>query len=283
MKNEKLSTILLTIIILLIMGVLLFLGYKFFFNVDISNSKDLAPIKTEEIGKEKYQFLYAKHSALNNEFIFFKNNDVNINNINNQDVLMVLYSMLSKDDKNINGEVNNDCYLDNNIYNKDNYPSSCYNESFDKRVLEEQYKNYFSQSLKVNYTDFFSSGSQECFIFDNIYKCYLNRGNLTINNYLTLMDYDYAMMNNDDLEVYSYLLTIRDSYDKDYEMGIYSDSLATNRIDDLTYYNNEINGVIDSSNTKKIIEKYRSKITKYKSTFVKENKNYVWKSTEIVK
>ena len=71
MKNEKLSTVLLTIIILLIMGVLLFLGYKFFFNVDISNSKDLAPIKTEEIGKEKYQFLYAKHSALNNEFIFF--------------------------------------------------------------------------------------------------------------------------------------------------------------------------------------------------------------------
>ena len=46
-------------------------------------------------------------------------------------------------------------------------------------------------------------------------------------------DYEYV---DDKLIVYSYLLSIRDSYDKNYEMGIYSDSKATLKIDDLNLF-----------------------------------------------
>ena len=281
-KDNKVGNIIITLIVLAVIVAAVYCGYKFLFNVD-ENSSNLNPVKIEDVGKEKFSFLYSKHNVYNNDFIFFKNNDVNINNIDNQDVLMTLYTMLSKEDKNRSGEANNECFLDKGNYTKDNYPSTCYKETFDKSILEEQFNNYFSPNLKVKYTNFLSSGNQECYIDNSTYNCYLKRNNVSIREYVTVMDYDYSILNDDKLEIYSYLLTIRSSKYNNYLEGIYSDSEATKYIDNLSYYNTELNGIIDSSTTKRIIEKYRSKISKYKSTFIKNNKNYVWVSTELVK
>ena len=285
--NKKVSNFIGIIISLVIVGGLVFVFFKYFLNVDNVNKPNNQTIKlTDEeinkLGKEKFQMLYSKHNYLTNNFIFFKDNNVDINNIDGQDILSSLYTFLSKEDKNITGTFNENCFLNKGIYTKDNYPDSCPMETFDKSLLEEQYYNNFDGALKINYKDFYSSSNQECFLMQSTYKCYLNSVDIISQDYLTITDYDSAKIVDNKLEVYSYLLTIRKNKSDEYQAGIYSNSSATKYIDDLSYFNGEVGDSISNQTTQELIKKYSDKITKYKSTFIKSNNNYVWHSTEII-
>lgn len=286
MDDKKINNISL-VIALIILGIIGFFVYKNFISVD-SEAKPNSNIKMSnddlyKLGKEKFQMLYSKHKYNTNEFIFFKDEDVTINNLENQDALSCLYTFLSNEDKNKTGSVLNDCFLDKGVYTKENYPNNCLKENFDKSLLEEQYYNNFDSSLKVDYNDFFATNSQKCFITGTTYNCYLNNSDVSLLKYVTITNYDKAEINDNKLDVYSYLLTIRKSDNENYEAGVYSNASATNKIDDLSFFNGNVGDSISTKMVDDLINYYKDKITKYKSTFIKSNNNYVWQSTTIIK
>lgn len=290
MENKRLNNIISVILSIIIIGGLGYIIYKNFieiggnYNTNPSNSnKESVKLNDGDIyklGKEKYDILYSKNNYQNNNFIFFKDDEVNINNLTNQDKLYLLYSFLSDEDKNKSGEHNDSCNLNKGIYNINNYPENCYKETFDKNLLNEKLGNYFDNNMNVNYEDFYASTALKCIIDNSKYTCYLNTSDFTVPNYTTLIKYDSSKLNDNQLEVYNYLLTIRKFDINGYKKGIYSNSSATNKIDDLPY---EISDAISEELTTNLINQYIDKITKYKSTFIKYNNNYVWQKTEIVK
>ena len=252
-----------------------FLSYSFNMkNLNINktlNSSDL-----NKLAKEKFTSISSKRDLATNELIFFNENNIDINNISKENMLYIAYTLISKEDTLKTGEVLDDCFEEN----KDNYPEKCYLEVIDKNLLDEQIRNYFSSNISISYNDFNISANQTCYFKDNIYNCYLNRNNVTINDYKIVNVYDSYEYEDNKLIVYSYLLTIRDNGNKLKEDGIYSDSKATNLIDNLDYYNNTLNKQISGDNANKIVEHYKDQISKYKTIFVKENDNFVWLSTE---
>ena len=94
------------------------------------------------------------------------------------------------------------------------------------------------------------------------------------------MKFDSAKQNGDELEVYSYLLTIRKNPSNNLDKGIYSNASATNKIDDLT---TEVSDTITQEFIDNMVNKYKDKITKYKSVFKIVNSNYLWQKTEVIK
>ncbi|MBR1417291.1 MAG: hypothetical protein IJ572_05735 [Bacilli bacterium] len=284
MKSK--TNIISTIVTLIIVIVLVFFLIKLLIpnqkdNVN-ENNLNLSVQEINKLGKEKFNFLNSKHTVLTNNLIFFSNNNIDINSIKNDDILYIAYSMLSLEDKNITGTSDSDCFLELGYYTKDNYPDKCSKERFDKNLLEEQINLNFSNNIKVNYQDFKSSGNQICLINSNEYNCYLQRFDLKLADYLTITNYDYAVLKDDLLEVYSSLLTIRRKDNDVLSEGVYKDSLATIKIDDLSYYNSTTNDIINNETTNLLINKYKEQATKYKSIFKKQNSNYVWVSTELI-
>jgi len=280
-KKNIIFNIITTIITIIIIIGLIFFVYNNFLkinSVNIDNISNLSSGDVYTLGKNKYSSLVNKNNIYTNGNIFFKNSNVDINNISNQDILYIAYSNLSLEDKNISGSASDDCFLNNNVYTKETYPSTCSIEKFDKKILEEQVNNFFSSNIKVEYTDFRPSASQICYLEDT-YTCYLSSENVDFQNYLTLTSYSSAELEDNKLFVYSYLITIRKV---GMESGIYSDANASNKIDDISSYYNITNDYITDDNTAKLINNYKDKISKYKSTFVLENNNYVWYSTEKV-
>ena len=282
--KEKLGRkILSSIIALVIIGAAIIYVYKYVL-IDENNNqnKELTSVEVDKIGKEKFDIINSKHRLSDNGLIFFTNNTISNKTISNEDILYVSYTMMSLEDKNKSGEVKEECFLDNNKYNQDNYPITCSKETFDKDILGEQVNNLFG-NINVNYSDFRPSASQKCFLKGDTYNCYLDRSSMSVLKYFTVSNYAYTTYEEGKLYIYSYLLTFRKNDTSDYEAGIYSDSNATNKIDDLNYYLNELHDNLNSETSTKLIEKYRNSITMYKSTFEKYNNNYVWVSTEIEK
>ena len=291
MENKKLNNIISVVLTLLIVGIAGFFIYKNFIqigsnrNINIfSNKEEDKSLNDNDVikkGLEKYNMLYSMNNINDNTFIFFKDEDVNANNISNQDKLHILYSLLSDDDKNKTGTYSENCFISKGIYTKDTYPDTCPKETFDKSLLEEKLRTNFDNSMSVTHEDFFATPSLQCFITDSVYTCYLNSTNYTIPEYTTFMKYDVSNQEDNKLLVYNYLLTVRRTPYDNYDKGIYSNASATNKIDDLPF---EIGDTKTQELTDKLITKYVSKITRYKSTFVKNsNNNYVWQSTEVEK
>ena len=272
-KNSALVSFMIAFVI--VVALIGFLIYGF----DKKNRNYNVALDTKDLNKlayDRFTSISSKRNILTNELIFFKDSKVDISNINKNDILYVAYTMLSKEDTTKSGEILDSCY---NV--KDNYPNECYLEVIDKNVLDEQINNYFSNDIKIDYNDFKISSNQTCYFKDNIYNCYLTKNEVNINNIITVNIYDSFEYSDDKLIVYSYLLTIRDRANKDFSEGVYSDVNASKLIDDLSYYDNEINKRINQDTSSKIVEYYKDKISKYKSVFVRENDNYVWLSTEL--
>ena len=288
MENKGLSNIISVIISIAIVGILGFIVYKNFIKINDNSNNNYGNTGTNnslndkdinKIGFEKYNLLYSKENIADKSFIFFKDNDVNSDNLSNQDKLYLLYSFLSDEDKNKTGNYDENCFLDKGVYTRDNYPDSCSKETFDKNILAER-NSYYLDNVSVNYEDFNATSVLKCYIDSSKYNCYLNKTNLIIPKYLTIMKYDSSTLNNNTLEVFNYLLTVRKNNDSTYKKGIYSNSSATNKIDDLT---TEIGDEINQELVDNLINQYKDKITKYKSTFVKVDNRYLWQKTEIVK
>ena len=266
------------IAIVVVLVCVFFLSYSFQMKNNNYN-KSLNKNDLNKLAQEKFTSISNKRDLASNELIFFNENSLDINNISKENILYIAYTLISKEDTIKSGEVLDECFgLD-----KDNYPEKCYLEVIDKNLLDEQIRNYFSSNINVSYNEFNISANQTCYFKDNIYNCYLNRNPVTINDYKVVNVYDSYEYNDNKLEVYSYLLTIRDTNSKLKEDGIFSDSKATKLIDNLDYYTNTLNKQITGDNAKKLVDHYKDDISKYKSTFVKENDNYVWLSTEKVK
>ena len=279
-KSSNFVNIITFIIAIALIAYLAYFGYNKFIKInDVKqNNGDLQSSDVYSLGKEKYTFISSKRDEYDNSLIFYKDVNLNINNIGNKDILNVAYSNLSKEDKNVNGSASYDCFLNNGTYTLDNYPDSCQSESFDKSVLEEQVINIFSRNINVEYTNFNPTGSMSCY-FDNSYKCYLNQNEVNTEKFLTLTSYAYAEYLNDRLFVYSYLLAVK-IYGSD--AGIYSDIKATDKIDSYENYLSLTNGVITDETTSKLVDKYKDKISKYKAIFINENGKYVFYSNEKV-
>ncbi len=249
-------------------------------NQAYDNSK--GDIDISKLAEEKYYSISSKRELGTNRLIFFNENNIDISSINSEDVLYVAYTLLNQEDRVTKGEALDECYITNKSA-INSYLDNCYMETINKSLLDEQIRNYFSNSINISYNDFKISSNQTCYFIDNNYKCYLIRSNTTIDNYRTLNKFDSYEYEDNKLIVYSYLLTIRDSYDKDYEQGIYMDSKAIKKIDNLSYFESEFNKAINQETTSRLIDYYKDKISKYKTTFVRENNNFVWYSTEKLK
>ena len=276
----KYNFICFAIALVIIVAIVAFLISSF----DRTNKSYRRELSTSDISKlalDKYNSINNVRNLENNELIFFNDMFIDVNTISNEDVLYIAYSLLSKEDKKISGTIDDKCYLSNEV-SIDNYPSDCYLEVINKSLLEEQIRNYFSSSINISYNTFNISSNQTCYLIENDYKCYLNRNSASVNDYYHIGEYDSYELENDYLVVYSYLLTVRKKDDAIYKEGIYSDSKATKYIDNLVFFQTNTNRTFDSDTSKKLIDNYKDKISKYKSIFVKENNNYVWLSTQLV-
>ena len=288
-ENKNFFNIIGIILVLIIFGVSGFIIYKDVIGIDKninqnpnnnSSNHELSESEINKLGFEKYNMLYSKNSYLNNTFIFFKDESVTNSTLTNQEKLSLLYSFLTDDDKNKTGTYAEDCFLSKGIYTAETYPESCPKETFDTALLDEKKNTYFGNDFKVDYTNFYASSSYQCFIKGSTYTCLLNASDYKIMEYTTFMKYDYAKLENNVLEIYNYLLTARKYPISNYEKGIYSNSSATNKIDDLPF---EIGNAINDELIDKLVNQYKDQITRYKTTFTKVNNNYLWQSTEIIK
>ena len=278
-KKNKYFNILIGLIVVVALVAISYFVYRIF-----SISPDQEPnVITEndiiKMGMDKFELLSSKTNIYDNKPIFFTNEDLNINNISNQDILNIAYSRMSQEDKNGVGEVKDYCF-DKSL---DLYTDDCYKETFDKSLLQEQIKYFFSGDIKYNFENFNTSGNLLCTINNDTYTCTLNKNPFYNDYILTVRMFDSVKKNGDYLEVYSYLITIVRKPINNKESGIYSDANSTNKIDDITFFDENVNDNLNKDNYKKLINKYKDKATKYKSTFKSFEEDYVWVSTEIVK
>ena len=279
-KSNTLTNVIVSIISLLALGIIFYIIYINFIkvnNVDIKGS-ELSAEDVYKLGKEKYDFISSKKSSYDDSLILYKASNVDIYNIDNKDLLLIAYSSLSKEDKNIKGTSLNECFLNNKKYTYDTYPDTCQSESFDKNILQEQITNHFDSKTKIKFEEFNPSGSMTC-VFNNKYKCYLNQNDVKLQDHLTLTYYSSSELNNNRLSVYSYVLSIRKVGSN---TGIFSDVLGINKIDSYENYMSLTKDILDSQNTEKLFEKYKDKLIKYRATFLLENNNFVFYSNEIV-
>ena len=292
--NKPKSNIFLNIVYFLIAFLIIFLiSFLVYDNlIKIKNpitsdntSNALTETQIDTLGKDKFTWMNSALKKSNNYPVFFTNNSLDVNNFDNSDALVIAYDALTNDDKNETGTTDSSCFKDATGANTtiNNYPTNCYKETFDKSLLKEQIDKTFTSTLNINYTDFIPSGSKSCVTSDANYTCFLNMSGIDIASLLIVTGYDHSEYVNNNLIVYSKLLTVKrelDIYPKDIQ-GIYSDLDGNNKIDDLTYYDNVTSGGLSLESKASLITKYKDSITTYKSTFTKNIAgDYVWLSTE---
>ena len=292
--NKPKSNIFLNIVYFLIAFLIIFLiSFLIYENlIKIKNpisgdntSTALTETQIDTLGKDKFTWMNSALKKNNNYPVFFTNNSLDVNNFDNSDALVIAYDALTNDDKNETGTTDSTCFKDASGANTtiDTYPTNCYKETFDKSLLKEQIDKTFSNTLNIDYTNFIPSGSKSCVVNDANYTCFLNMSGIDIASILIVTGYDHSEFVNNNLIVYSKLLTVKrelDIYPKDVQ-GIYSDLDGNNKIDDLTYYDNVTSGGLSQESKASLINKYKDSITTYKSTFTKSTSgDYVWLSTE---
>ena len=293
--NQPKSNIFLNIVYFLIAFLIIFLVsfiiYENFIKIknpvvnEQSTSTALTETQIDTLGKDKFTWMNSALKKSNNYPVFFTNNSLDVNNFDNNDALTIAYDALTNDDKNETGTTDSSCFKDatGESTTLSNYPTNCYKESFDKSLLTEQINKTFTSNLHINYIDFTPSGSKACSINGANYTCFLNMSGIDIASLLIITGYDHSEYVNNNLIVYSKLLTVKrelDIYPKDIQ-GIYSDLDGNNKIDDLTYYDNVTSDGLSLESKASLITKYKDSITTYKSTYTKSNAgDYVWVSTE---
>ena len=267
---SKSIKILKKVIALLIVCVVLYFVYINFIVVkdNIPKEGNIGTSEIEELAKQKFSLFSSKHNVNNNDSLIFTNKDLDVNSMDNKDILYFAYSMMSLEDKDVDKECDG--------------KKDCYKETFDKKVLEEQVKNYFNIN-DVKHEDFNATSSLKCTLNNEKYECVLGNTNYGISPYNTITNYVSSKLSGEKLIVRSSLLTIRRNKDNDYTEGIYMDSKATKKIDDLNYFLGNLQGLINTDTSEKLGKKYDKEITHYETTYVLKNKNYVWQSTKIVK
>ena len=255
----------------LIVCMLLYFLYINFIQIKDNGLKDgnYSQSQIEDIAKQKFALFNSKHNVDSNKLMFYTDNDLDMKSISNKDILYFAYTMLSLEDKNVNKDCNNN-------------EKNCYLETFDTKVLDEQIYNYFDVS-EIHHEDFMGSSALFCKLNNNKYDCSLENSNYDISNYNILSTYLSSRLDGDKLIIKSALLTIRRNNDKNYSEGIYSDVNATKKIDNLSYFLNDLNGLINNETTSLLSKKYENEITQYETVFVLKNKNYVWQSTKRIK
>lgn len=146
--------------------------------------------------------------------------------------------------------------------------------------LETSYKKYFGNKdiiYNLEYLSFYNLelGYIECKEKDNV--------NLICNDFdgggtwagESFVEYDYAKLNNNKLEVYVNFLSI----DAPYNYKFCSDYNCNNLIDNTIYTED-----LDVLNINEIFNKYKGKTGVYKMVFEKDtDENYYWVETDIVK
>ena len=271
----ELSSILSFIIALLIVSCIFYFVYIKFIKINKpeSNNYNVNSIIDDDdidaLGKEKYAWLSSQKNVIDDSLVFFKDKSVYLNTINFQDVLMIAYRMADTNDRNPNSSCND---------------AECVYETFSKNVLKEQVDKSFSSKLNINFKDFRATGSLLCTLNSDTYSCKKDDAELKIDPLFIIPGYLYSRINGGKLVVYSTFISVKremDIYSKD-EQGIYGGTNLSNKIDDLSFYN-EFKDNLTNDNMQKIVDKYKDKLPIYKSTFVLENNNYVWEKTEIDK
>ena len=89
-------------------------------------------------------------------------------------------------------------------------------------------------------------------------------------------------MSNNKLIVYSATIAVKRDLDIYHETdrGIYSNIDEETKIDDLTLYN-QYHSNLTNESVQLLVEHYKDKLPRYKSTFILNNGNYVWEKTEL--
>lgn len=279
--NNKNSNVIYFMVALLILVLTGYLIYKIFLNINnpleentrvpITNNKEVI----NELGSDKHSFLSSKKSTSNRLPIFFKDTEVNISNIDVKDVLAIAYNSLSTEDKNGVGENSNECANSSTL---EDYPENCYKETIDIKILEDKIKSIFGSNYNINYQDFNATLSIYCQLNNNNYVCYYHKSDFTSPDYNILLAYKNSEIINNNLVVYSYLISVNNKSNG----GVYSDVNLSNYIDDLEYYKSATTNGLTAESSKEIVNHYSASATQYKSTFIKDNNNYVWSKTELV-
>ena len=273
-SNDVFASIVTAVItLLIIIGGCYFL-YTNFISVKAPNSKDysnsfISDKDALELGEERYYWMVSHKNYDDNEYVFFKNKEVNVNNINNEDVLIMAFNALDEKDRNHN-------------YNcKDN---TCNVDSFNINILKEAVNNYFSNNLNVKYEDFRPTGNLLCSISGNQYNCKIETIHLKIDPIYTIPGFIDAKVGGNKLYVYSSYISVKRELDvyKEEDRGIYANSNLDNKIDDLKQFK-KYEYDLTRENANKLVQYYKDKLQIYKSTFVLYNNSYVWEKTELVK
>ena len=219
------------------------------------------------LGANKYNWMLAQKDV-NGSYIFFNNKMIDINSISMENVLSIAYHSSDLKDRLLSGN----CKDINN----------CEVENFSKGILQEQIINNFSNKLKINYIDFKPTATYKCNLSGDYYTCDNDPVNINVKDVMTFGSFYNAEIVDNKLIVYSTVVAFKVSagiYD-DSEKGIYPGNNLNKRIDDLTEFR-KIETDLSHENITNLINKYKSKLPVYKSTFVLENNNYVWEKTEI--
>ena len=284
--NKKKPNIIMSIFILIgiiiIIGVISYYVYDNFIkikSIDNNNINNKKSLDINKIGEEKFYFLRSQNRVDNHKLLFFTENKIlDASNINNNDILAVIYSNIGDENKNITGNSDSNCAV------LDQYPSNCYKESFDINILKNQVNNFFTNKININYNNFYPSIYKYCTLNNNNYECILKQSDFKVDMLFTLVSLYETKLEDNNLVLYTGLITVKRNTDgvPEEEKGVYSDSLGLNKIDNLNYFNNLTNGMYSNELTKQLLEHYKNSATKYKTTFVLENNNYVWLKTEII-
>lgn len=234
------------------------------------------------LGKDKFEWMNAQVKRETNNPVFFTDSNLDTSNILSEDVLDILYNALASEDKNSSGTTDDSCFK-SSATDVSTYPSTCYQERFDKNLLQDQANSLFASTLKVNYSNFLPTGSKACYLNNTTYTCVLKMNSINIGSVLVITGFDHAEYQDNNLIVYSKLLTVKrtlDIYPSDVQ-GIYTDITASKKIDNITYYNEVTANGLDSDARTKLINKYQDSISTYKSTFVRNSDgSFVWNKTE---
>ena len=272
-KEQEKSSVLSIIIALIVVALISWFIYDKLLSVNepvIKNTNNntnfiMSDEDAETLGKEKFNWLINQKNSITGEYIFFKDKKVTYNDIDSKDVLTIAYRLTETNDRQTN-------------------KSDEYNEIFNKNILKEQIDNYFTSDLKVNYVDFYPTGSYLCTLNNNDYYCKSSITDLEKNLIYNIGGFLSAKVYNDNLFVYTTILSVKKQLDiySEEEQGVYSYLDLDKKIDDLKIFN-QYKDNMTRENMELLIKQYKNQLPVYKSTFKLEKKNYVWVSTELEK
>ncbi len=274
-QNNTVYTTGVIILIIIIIAGISYSVYSLFIKDDNTN------FNTEELDNIGLELFDMVDNRQGYDLPFFDTeNKLTYDSIIDTEKLVLAHKLIPDSEKTINEECTNAL-------------SNCAFETISVTTMEKYYHELFGSDKTVNH-QFYTiyNNHLTCSYRTDEYECTVRLG---INEASVIQYIKYDSTKEVDGDI---IITVKNLYVID-DVGIYSDSTESNRIDNLEYYddqmsslsendyNNGING-INNSNYNNFINnlfaKYNISAGIYKVTFKKDaNDNYYWYSSEIVK